>query len=67
MQIVIDIPELTYESIINSKTLKNVGVEFIKNGTPLPKGHGRLVDENEILLVGDLAKVSTIIEADKSQ
>ena len=67
MQIVIDISELTYESIMKSKVLKNVGVDFIKNGTPLPKGHGRLVDENEILLVGDLAKVSTIIEADKSQ
>lgn len=36
MQIVIDIPDLTYESIMKSKVLKDVGVDFIRNGKPLP-------------------------------
>jgi len=45
MQIVIDIPEYYY------KTIKKIPAEYstadmliIKNGTPLPKGHGRLID-----------------------
>lgn len=36
MQIVIDIPDLTYESIMKSKVLKDVGADFIRNGKPLP-------------------------------
>ena len=47
-KIVIDIPDLTYESIMKSKVLKDVGADFIRNGTPLPKGHGRLKDADII-------------------
>lgn len=36
MQIVIDMPDLTYESIMKSKVLKDVGADFIRNGKPLP-------------------------------
>ena len=32
MQIVIDMPDLTYESIMKSKVLKDVGADFIRNG-----------------------------------
>lgn len=54
MQIVIDINDLTYESIMrHPNTLKNVGAEFIRNGTPLPKGHGDLKDVNEIFEMFD--------------
>jgi hypothetical protein len=48
----------------------------IKNGTPLPKGHGRLIDAdalmeycrnniNKTVDCNDIARFPTIIEADK--
>ena len=45
MQIIIDIPDRIYKrqgylNIIDSDILRNA----LKNGTPLPKGHGRLID-----------------------
>lgn len=51
MQIVIDIPKEMYKSALNgylcgSETLVNA----IKNGTPLPKDHGRLIDADAINL-----------------
>ena len=52
MQIVIDIPEETYKATCNGCMLppdvENV-VQGIKNGTPLPKGHGRLIDADKII------------------
>ena len=51
MQIVIDIPKEAYE------LLKNEGVDWlgaehilnaVANGTPLPKGHGALIDREEL-------------------
>ncbi len=52
MQIVIDIPEEEcnkIEPFLNGETIKGGfnlfrALEIIKNGTPLPKGHGRLID-----------------------
>jgi len=56
MQIVIDIPEEEYNWIIKSdKTVfadvasKECMLHAIKNGTPLPKGHGRLIDADALL------------------
>lgn len=50
MQIVININDLTYESIMrHPNTLKNVGAEFIRNGIPLPKGHRRIIDIDDML------------------
>lgn len=47
MQIVIDIPNRIYK-IIQNKKLNLMDGEIlekaVKNGTPLPKGHGRLID-----------------------
>lgn len=47
MQIVIEIPDRIY-SIVQNKPLNIIdsGIveKAIKNGTPLPKGHGRLID-----------------------
>ena len=47
MQIVIDIPNRIYK-IVQNKTLNIMDAEIlekaVKNGTPLPKGHGRLID-----------------------
>ena len=52
MQIVIEIPEDTYKATCNENMLppdvRNV-VDAIKNGTPLPKGHGRLIDADRFL------------------
>ena len=53
MQIVIDIPKRTYEQL---KFLREQGFDgfetiidkAVANGTPLPKGHGRLIDADEI-------------------
>lgn len=53
MQIVIEIPEETYNDI-QSRDWKNGELIFseewkaIHNGTPLPKGHGRLIDADAV-------------------
>lgn len=45
MQIVIDIPEEYYEAIMKIPVYQSTAdMLIIKNGTPLPKGHGRLID-----------------------
>ena len=50
MKLIINIPEETYKNTCDEKMLppdvKNV-VEAIKNGTPLPKRYGRLIDADE--------------------
>ena len=56
MQIVIDIPEEQYRTL-NAKTQNDVVdvvdnrllINAIKNGTPLPKGHGDLIDREVVL------------------
>ncbi len=53
MQIVIDIPEDDYHDILQYTELKantefeNLMIVAIKNGTTLPKGHGRLIDADK--------------------
>ena len=45
MKIVIDIPEKYYEAIMAISPEKMTGdTVLIRYGTPLPKGHGRLID-----------------------
>lgn len=47
MQVVIDIPEKLvcegFERLFTEEE-KNILIKAIGNGTPLPKGHGRLID-----------------------
>lgn len=85
-QIVINISDGTYNRCKNER----VGLlpfdipevcDAIKNGTPLPKGHGRLIDADEIQFenaefdtYGDYSRAfdaldyaPTIIEADKTE
>lgn len=86
MQIVIDIPKeivewinkySDYIKIFNDGKM-GVVVDAIKNGTPLPKGHGRLIDADAFakkleyaskrqkykeLLVKDLLTVDDVFEA----
>lgn len=78
MQLVIDIPESIYETI-KEEEVGNVVYKAIKNGTPLPKGHGRLIDADrlkthfvgteqgtdlEVYLEPTIIDAPTIIEAD---
>ena len=79
MQIVIDINEKDYENIMNEDTNNLVwGERAIKNGTPLPKGHGRIIDaevfahnvvkysHQSTKTIGQaLADTPSIVEADK--
>lgn len=47
MEIVIDIPDGCYEELNSGRfPLQDAYrlVAWIKNGTPLPKGHGRIID-----------------------
>lgn len=79
MQIVIDIPEEQYITL-NAKSQEEVLtvidvsllIKAIKNGTPLPKGHGRLIDtdvlvdgrEDDYEFCEAVNATPTIIEAD---
>jgi len=63
MQIVIDIQEDDYYDILQYAELKvnteleNLMIAAIKNGTPLPKGHGRLIDADAfIAMMEDASK-----------
>ena len=78
MQIVIDIPEEVLNSIktFKGKFICKNGYDLIKgtkNSTPLPKGHGRLFDERDIVngnyeVIGNrIYELEPILEADRSE
>ena len=53
MQIVINIDDEDYDDIILTENIINLGVlldlrEAVRKGTPLPKGHGRLIDADAL-------------------
>lgn len=55
MKIVIDIPEEMYKEYVfvtlcrgSGKTITDNLLKAIKEGTPLPKGHGRLIDADAL-------------------
>ena len=83
-EIVIKIPEQVYHLITHgdhsNDTIAECLHNAVENGTPLPKGHGDLIDRNDIELVQenfinqcdyleaqcDIENAPTIIEADKT-
>lgn len=83
MKIVIDIDEEIYEMVLNTGTFGKYRfntTRAIKNGTPLPEGHGRLIDADSMKTMKNIQsanfnavelirlwidKQDTIIEADK--
>lgn len=84
MKIVIDISEDNYKLMQDGNYCGILSYEIynaIKNGTPLSKGHGRLIDADEIQFenaefdtYGDYSRAfdaidgaETIIEADKEE
>ena len=70
MELIIDIPDKIYNDI-KSKNEHGLIFNAVKNGTPLPKGHDRLIDADKIMRVDHIVLESaidnapTIIEADK--
>ena len=74
-EVVIKIPEEEYEVIVNSEDCGlHTLTRAIAKGTPLPKGHGRLIDADELNRTHkgdnwDLHKVlnnaPTVLEANK--
>lgn len=50
VKVVVEIPKETYLEIRSGFIVRNAieSAEAIKNGTLLPKGHGRLIDERQI-------------------
>lgn len=65
MQIVIEIADNKYQWIKdNPLTYDNEYCEAIRKGTPLPKGHGRLIDADDLLDNTCIDEIPTIIEAD---
>ena len=85
MQIVINIDDNLYTRLFdNGVDNYDDAVDMaksIRKGTPLPKGHGRLIDENDVIdiydnddrlwwgnVLDDIREfVPTIIEADKAK
>ena len=73
VELVIKIPEDMYKLISEDKYGVHQGriYNMIRNGTPLPKGHGRLIDADALVAKGDVTEsylnifAPTIIEADK--
>lgn len=84
MQVVINIPDELYEKVKHSQEDSidaiNIAYAVRKNGTALPKGHGRLIDVdkidwwkgedaegNPVFLLDrtDISKEPTVLEADK--
>ena len=54
MNIVIDIPEKIYDAIMDDQVpcfeeIQMLCMDIVR-GTPLPKGHGRLIDADELYL-----------------
>ena len=52
MKIVIDIPEEYYKNLLNNYSFSSEEIPIISlaiaTGTPLPKGHGRLIDADKL-------------------
>lgn len=74
MQIMIKIEDKDYQSLKDGHIPFNV-LDVIMNGTPLPKGHGDLIDRQELLKSTlcktfvlrsvDIKNAPAVIEADK--
>ena len=83
MQVVIDVPDKVYEMVMNTGTYgcyRFNSAKAIREGIPLPKGHGKLKDVSEFtpdsewdyyddeyiaISMGQIISAPTIIEADE--
>ena len=75
VELIIKIPEETYNFLKRYGTDGGIVENSVINGTPLPKGHGRLIDADELIegkVANDWTRIqaecaNTIIEADKEK
>lgn len=86
IELVIKIPEEMYTQIIDENGIDTMLITYkdiIKNGKPLPKGHGDLIDRKDLLRLEskwyhlrnsdvacpkiDIEHAQAIIEADKAE
>lgn len=71
MKIVIDIPESILNTIQADEMISREQLAVLQmhilNGTPLPKGHGRLIDADDLLDNTCIDEIPTIIEADEAE
>lgn len=84
MKLIVDVPESMYEGVMIDRVLDTTVIRIldeIKKGIPLPKGHGRILDEKDILDTENndggwydlvdmpeyIAGVKAIIEADNTE
>ncbi len=81
MKLIIDIQDDDYRKVQDGRASVSMMRKAIANGTPLPKGHGRLIDANQLEKeIEDYSKgafamtpeflvkdAPTIIEADKEE
>lgn len=69
MQIVIEIPDKEYKILVNpyqyNEALCSELKEIVRNGTQLPKGHGRLIDANDIGLNFELSTYTRLTGIDE--
>lgn len=74
MQVVIDVPNWLYSAIQEHKEpvySQSLG-DAVRDGTPLPKGHGKLIDVTKVgttnfRVLEALMKAPTIIGADRAE
>ena len=70
IELVIKIPKKVYEALTHAEFVFDEIRKSIANGTPLPKGHGRLFDERDIVngnyeIIGNrIYELEPIIDAD---
>lgn len=73
IELIVKIPEEEYNIIKKLNGPMTWGEHLIKEGIPLPKGHGRIIDESQITATFTWDNESieffapTIIEADKEE
>lgn len=86
IELVVKIPERIHYGIekgitVNGSKASQILIDAVKNGIPLPKGHGRLIDASNLLTITDydgeneksyvlcneIDNALTIIEADKTE
>lgn len=48
IELIIKIPEETYRAVCDECMLPMNIIGAFRNGTPLPKGHGKIIDESTI-------------------
>ena len=49
MKLIIDIPEEVYKRMTNGDLPIYMAYKYVKNGAPLPEGHGRLIDADDAI------------------